>query len=102
MAGIPNPAVPSKISKTKSGKGTKRTARRKASSPRGRTSPESDDSKAAAKQFVRENESAIWKIREQIATRAYELYLRRGVQDGHALDDWIEAERQIHGDEALE
>ena len=44
----------------------------------------------------------MWKLREQIAKRAYELYLRRGVQDGHALDDWIEAERQIHGDEALE
>ncbi len=68
----------SKISKTKSGKGTKRSERRKSSSPRGRRSPESDDSKDAAKQFDREDESAIWKLREQRAKRAYELYLRGG------------------------
>ncbi len=92
----------SKISKTKSGKGKKRSDRRKSSSPRGRKSPESDDSKDAAKQFDREDESAIWKLREQIAKRAYELYLRRGALDGHAMDDWIEAEREVHGDKALE
>jgi hypothetical protein len=30
-----------------------------------------------------------------IAKRAYELYAERGYRHGHALDDWLEAEREI-------
>lgn len=30
-----------------------------------------------------------------IAKRAYELYSERGYQHGAALDDWLEAEREI-------
>ncbi len=30
-----------------------------------------------------------------IANRAYELYSERGYRHGFALDDWIEAEREI-------
>jgi hypothetical protein len=30
-----------------------------------------------------------------IAKRAYELYSERGFGHGHALDDWLEAEREI-------
>jgi hypothetical protein len=32
---------------------------------------------------------------EAIALRAYELYLARGRTDGHAREDWLEAERQL-------
>ena len=32
---------------------------------------------------------------EDIAERAYQLFLARGGTDGHDFDDWIEAERQI-------
>lgn len=32
-----------------------------------------------------------------IAKRAYELYSERGYRDGSALDDWLEAEREILG-----
>jgi len=31
----------------------------------------------------------------RIAVRAYELYERRGRQDGYALTDWLQAEREI-------
>ena len=31
----------------------------------------------------------------RIATRAYEMYLRRGNEEGHALEDWLEAEREV-------
>jgi hypothetical protein len=31
----------------------------------------------------------------RIAERAYELYVQRGQEDGHDLEDWLEAERQI-------
>jgi hypothetical protein len=32
---------------------------------------------------------------EQIAARAYELYLARGAADGQDFDDWITAEREL-------
>lgn len=33
--------------------------------------------------------------RERLAARAYELYLARGGADGQAMDDWLEAEREL-------
>jgi hypothetical protein len=36
-------------------------------------------------------------IEEQIRTRAYELYEARGREDGHGLEDWLEAEAEIKG-----
>ena len=32
---------------------------------------------------------------EQIARRAYEIYLSRGADHGRDTDDWLEAERQL-------
>jgi hypothetical protein len=32
---------------------------------------------------------------EAIARRAYEIYRGRGSDDGHDLDDWLQAEREI-------
>jgi hypothetical protein len=34
-------------------------------------------------------------IAEQIEKRAYGLYLERGSEDGHALEDWLAAEREV-------
>ena len=36
--------------------------------------------------------------REAIARRAYELYLERGATDGHDLNDWLSAERELKTD----
>ncbi len=33
----------------------------------------------------------------RIAKRAYEFYVQRGSQEGHAVEDWLEAEREILG-----
>jgi hypothetical protein len=33
----------------------------------------------------------------RIVTRAYELHAKRGYRQGYALDDWLEAEREILG-----
>lgn len=33
--------------------------------------------------------------RDRIAQRAYELYLQRGAADGAAMDDWLNAEREL-------
>jgi hypothetical protein len=32
-----------------------------------------------------------------IARRAYDLYLARGGEHGHHVDDWIQAERELRG-----
>lgn len=32
---------------------------------------------------------------KRIAERAYERYLARGREDGHDLNDWFEAEREV-------
>ena len=34
---------------------------------------------------------------DQIRRRAYELYQARGFEDGHDLDDWLQAEAEIIG-----
>ena len=31
----------------------------------------------------------------RLAKKAYELYIQRGQEDGHDIEDWLEAERQI-------
>jgi hypothetical protein len=33
--------------------------------------------------------------RDELARRAYELYLARGGEDGRDLDDWLTAEREL-------
>lgn len=38
--------------------------------------------------------------REQIAQRAYELYERRGCQDGRDMEDWFAAESELRNDNA--
>ena len=34
-------------------------------------------------------------LTEQVRSRAYELYERRGREDGHELNDWLQAESEI-------
>jgi Protein of unknown function (DUF2934) len=34
-------------------------------------------------------------LESQIQARAYELYEQRGMTDGHAMDDWLQAEQEI-------
>jgi Protein of unknown function (DUF2934) len=36
-------------------------------------------------------------LEEQIRTRAYELYEARGREEGHDLENWLEAEAEITG-----
>ncbi len=39
-------------------------------------------------------------VTPQIARRAYELYEQRGRQEGRAVEDWGQAEREIRKDAA--
>ena len=36
-------------------------------------------------------------LHEQIEARAHEIYLTRGAEPGHEMDDWLQAEREIMG-----
>jgi hypothetical protein len=36
-----------------------------------------------------------WPPVEAIQERAYELYVNRGKQPGHELEDWLQAEREL-------
>ncbi len=38
----------------------------------------------------------------RIANKAYELYVQRGQEHGHDIEDWLEAERQILPKEIFE
>ncbi len=35
---------------------------------------------------------------DDIARHAYDLYLARGGEHGHDVDDWVQAERELHID----
>jgi hypothetical protein len=39
--------------------------------------------------------NAVMLMRDQIALRAYELYIARGYQDGHDVEDWLSAEAEL-------
>jgi len=36
-------------------------------------------------------------VQEKIRQRAYELYERRGKEDGYDFDDWLRAESEVTG-----
>ena len=54
------------------------------------------DEKAVTTQKDKPQGSALSdEQRERIAKRAFELYLERGCREGCAVEDWVDAEREI-------
>ena len=53
--------------------------------------PASQHATAASLRFSNED------LHERIAARAHELYAQRGWREGGALEDWLDAEREILG-----
>ena len=43
------------------------------------------------------NKLSVYDLQERIRNRAYDLYEKRGAQDGRALDDWLEAKAEVLG-----
>jgi len=92
-----NLPTPSKKPKKTSdgGKNTKKskaTPRRKV--PSGKTSnPKKDRVNAPTRAESQHRYFEVLGCR--IAKRAYELYVQRGQEYGHDIEDWLEAERQI-------
>lgn len=46
---------------------------------------------------TQEQLSAALLLQGKIEARAHEIYLTRGGEPGHELDDWLQAEREIMG-----
>ncbi len=67
--------------------------------PRGRKNSESHQARNTAMLLKKPSYSLPVLPRDhvqmRIADRAYELYAERGYRQGYALDDWLEAEREI-------
>ncbi len=53
--------------------------------------------RASSKTVAPEEEN---RTRQRIAERAYDLFQARGRVDGHDIDDWLQAERQIQAEQA--
>jgi len=47
------------------------------------------------KRLFRRLDASFDEKEERIRLRAYELYEQRGKRDGHALDDWLQAEAEL-------
>ena len=47
------------------------------------------------KTLFRQLDAGFYELEERIRVRAYELYEQRGKRDGHALDDWLQAEAEL-------
>ena len=72
-------------------------AKARKKTPAAESAPESNGGGAAvatAPQSVGDTTAAAVD-RDRIARRAYELYLQRGGSDGSAMNDWLEAEREL-------
>jgi len=55
---------------------------------------------AKAKQEPAEKSSSLPITEAEIQIRAYALYLARGCEDGHDLEDWLEAEGTLKKERA--
>ena len=52
-------------------------------------------SAAAVLQLLQRSAPANADLHTQVSRRAYELYLARNCEDGHDLEDWLQAEREV-------
>ena len=52
-------------------------------------------------ELLTNRDAAIRTHEENVRARAYELYEGRGRIDGHAGEDWLQAEREVAGSNEL-
>ena len=70
---------------------SKQAAEKKQQAPVARRSAEA----AAPDKSARQARSPFDDLQARITARAYELYVERGYRTGCALEDWVDAEREI-------
>lgn len=54
-----------------------------------------DEASSGTSKSAQRKKPAFEDLHASISHRAYELYVERGCREGHAEEDWLEAERQI-------
>ena len=54
-----------------------------------------DGSSSGSSKSAPRKKPAFEDLHARITHRAYELYVQRGCRDGHAQEDWLDAEREI-------
>jgi hypothetical protein len=54
-----------------------------------------DGSSSAINESTQRKKPAFEDLHAHISIRAYELYLQRGCREGHAQEDWLDAEQEI-------
>ena len=55
----------------------------------------SKNGKSSLPTVKKQRAAAVRPTREEIALRAYQIYLERGGAPGNALEDWTRAEREL-------
>ena len=65
------------------------------SRPTPRATRDSVESRNTKKTSTHQLDGHSQDLRARISERAYALYEERGRADGHALEHWLEAERQV-------
>lgn len=70
----------------------KSSEQKKAARAPGEAQSPSGESVVAEVQHETSGEGAL---EQRIAERAYQLYVDRGGEEGHAVDDWLQAEREV-------
>ncbi len=53
------------------------------------------------KRLFRRLDAGFNEKEERIRLRAYQLYEQRGKRDGHAMDDWLQAEAELRGQKVI-
>jgi hypothetical protein len=74
-----------------------RSATQKKNAPAPQQQQQQIANKPAAQKFLVLPLSPCDDLPSMIAKRAYALYSERGYRDGSALEDWLEAEREVLG-----
>lgn len=64
--------------------------------------PKSDRRKTTTTRSAKPLSDSYRVPQSEIARRAFELYCARGGADGHALEDWLRAERELMAGSAAE
>jgi hypothetical protein len=54
-----------------------------------------DGSSSATNESTQRKKPAFEDLHARISLLAYDLYLQRGSREGHAQEDWLDAEREI-------
>lgn len=53
------------------------------------------DATQTSSQHQRNSLHEVGNMQTQVRQRAYELYEERGRRDGHHMEDWIQAEKEV-------